>query len=76
MALQNILDDKREIESAWSAPPDEVGATVGYEGVTKIDVYEECTDTDCHIWLRAWRGDTIWKRLRANAMAEIRYKDE
>ncbi len=71
-----IIDDKRSIERAWSASPDEVGATVGWpldDPVTKIEPYEENGEMAAVTWLRVWKGDRLVLRLNASFMVEIDY---
>ncbi len=71
--VTTIIRDKRTIESAWSTGPDEVGATIGFENVTKIVPYWENGEMATVAWLAVYRGDVLWKRLNCAHMAEIRY---
>ncbi|MHC4509534.1 MAG: hypothetical protein ACYTAO_11340 [Planctomycetota bacterium] len=73
LGIEKINDDPRPIESAWSDAPDEVGATVGHQGVTAITPYEEFGEMAPVTWLAVYRGDELWKRLNCAHMAEIAY---
>ncbi len=68
-----ITGDDRPIVAAWSNAPDETGATVGYQGVTRIVPYREPGEMALVPWLAVYKGETLAKRLRCGAMAEIRY---
>lgn len=75
MANAEIVADTRSILSVWSLCPDELGAAVGYNGVTRIEAYEEFGEMAPVTWFKVWRVDHLWKRLNAAHMAEVCYKD-
>lgn len=62
------------IQSAWSNAPDETGARVGFDGVTRIEPYRENGQMARMVWLRVWKGDKLVARLNAAHMAEIKYE--
>lgn len=74
-----IMMDKRPITGAWSLifgndDEEPTGATVGHNGVSKIEPYEENGEMSPVVWLRVWKGGHLHARLRVGAMAEITYK--
>lgn len=69
-----VFDDDREIASVWSENK-EVGASVGFQGVTKIEVYRELGVGSYVAWFQVWKGDFMAARLNGLRMAEVRYKD-
>lgn len=72
--MDNLMSDKGTIISTWSDAPDETGASVGHDGVTKIVPYEERGQMSNVVWFAVYKGDIIWKRLNAALMAEVRYQ--
>lgn len=71
-----MLGDKRPIYSIQSEPsPEPIGATVGYAGVTRIEVYRE-NGQDPQTWFNVWKVDFLYKRLNAAYIAEVTYKEE
>ena len=75
MPNTRIIDDARTIHSAWCGPPYEVGATVGYKGVTRIEPYEENGQMAAVTWLQVWKSDTLAARLNTAHIAEIEYAE-
>ncbi len=69
--VESIFRDTRPIYSVWSVQGGYIGAVVGDEGVTKIEPYWEAIDKS--MWFIVWCGDELRKRLRADAMAAVRY---
>lgn len=75
--MLGLLSNNQRIKSAWSVNTgDEQGATVGYQNVSKIEVYHEKEISI--VWLLVWKKDsngleTISSRLNAAFMAQIEY---
>lgn len=75
--MTTIMDDPREINSAWV--DEEGGATVGHGGVTSIKPYEETVvgritgEPVAVLWLAVFKGEEIVKRLNATFITDITY---
>lgn len=73
-ATNGLLDDPREIESAWGI--DDNGSwRVGTSGITKIEVYAEMGQFGPVPWLRIFVGESVSDRTPA-AAASISYAPE
>lgn len=75
--MTTILDDTRPIHSAWGVGDDPCGgATVGFQGVTRIEPYSETGQMANVTWLKVWKGDVLAARLNTALMVEIVYAEE
>ncbi len=74
--IESMTKDTRPIDTAWSDVPDGAGATVGFDGTTRIIPYTENGQGAAVPWLAVYKGDFLWKRLNVANMAEIVYAEE
>ena len=73
--LEQIENDKRPIQMVWSVGPEELGATVGQSGVTRIEPYQENGQMAAVTWFAVYKGDFLAARLNGAYMAEINYAE-
>jgi len=70
--IPKIAKDPSRIQSAWG-DDGETGATVGRDGVTRIEAYEENGQMAPVPWLAVFKSGRCVQRLNAAHMTDICY---
>ena len=72
------MSEKPRIKALYGPEPMREGeypfsATVGVNGVTRIEEYEENLGDHGLLWLEIYKGDVLYQRFNARHVAEVHY---
>ena len=75
------MSEKPRIKALYGPEPMREGeypfsATVGFDGVTRIEEYMQNLGDHGVLWFDVYHGDTLVKRFGARHVAEIHYETE
>jgi len=67
-----LLYEGRKVISVWNFDG-QIGAKVGLEGVTSINVVGVAASMAYTPWFEVWRGPLLWKKLNAAHAFTVEY---
>jgi len=71
--IKTVHNDEREIQSIWHNAQD--GHTVGQDGVTKIETYEENGHMALLTYFAVYKDDFLWSRVNGTMVETVLYKE-